>query len=300
LFAYHGNAIGRYSAFFAFVGEIPKMEFLMKITDVKLSKTFSAIILIVIASIFLLPVLGANFMFWHADYKEQRYVGSLKEGVEYRISNVKNSIAQLNIVDSVLLHCIHELSFERANLPLTSSGGIDSVTELWWLGCSGKGVTNIAGIDALRQLSSLDLSDNNITNIHFLSVLDKLEDLDLSNNLIADIAPLSVLSSIKKLRISGNQLQSLEPMLSMSGLQEIDMPDTAQIYCSDVEAFLNSAKFLVRQPAHRQQCKGMYSSDIGRILAVKAAGGLLSLEDESKLLEYQLNEMRIAYKRKYK
>jgi Leucine-rich repeat (LRR) protein len=271
----------------------------MKLNDIKISKTFSAIILIVVISVFLLPVLGMNFMFWLAERKEQGHYSALDKQIENRIKLVTLSLKKLNIADPSLFNCISEIALDRANVPPTSSGGIDSVVELQWLSCTNKGITSLDGIEALEQLSSIDLRDNTLVNINVLAQLRELEDVDLSNNAVTSLEALATLPRLKEIRLSGNQPDSIKPLLAIASLKKVDMPDTTQIYCVDVEEFLNEAKFIARHSNHNQACKGEYSSDVGRVIALKNAGDTLTPEDESLLLEYELHQMKKNYKQKY-
>lgn len=271
----------------------------MKFSEIKLSKIFSLIILIIVVGVFLLPVLSMNFMFWLADRKEQRFESSLDEDIEFQTTMVKHSIAQLNVKDLALLECISEQALDRAKLPPNSSGSIENVDQLKWLNCSGSNIINLEGIGGLRRLVFLGLANNKITNIKELEKLEKLEDVNLSYNTVVDLGPLSGLPQLKRLDISGNQPDSIKPLLTIGSLQELDMPDTAKIYCADVEVFLNVAAFSVKQNSHSENCKGTYSSEMGRILALKNAGSTLSPDDEILLLEYELNKMRTEYQKKY-
>jgi len=271
----------------------------MKLSEIKLSRSFSIVILIIVISVFLLPVLGMNFLFWLADHKEQRFADSLDDAIEFQIKMVKQSIAQLNLKDTALLQCISEQALERAQLPPTSSGSIDQVDQLEWLSCTERGIVSLQGIAGLQQLRELNLANNEIVDITPVSKLNRLEMLDFSHNEITDITSLSQSSALKKLSLSGNQLENFGLLLAVSSLRELDMPDTAKIYCADVEIFLNAATFTVKQNSHSENCKGTYSSEIGRILALKNAGSTLSPDDESLLLEYELNKMRTEYQKKY-
>ncbi len=271
----------------------------MKITEIRLSKTFSIIFIIIIASVFLLPVLGMHFMLWLVDRNEQRAEFSLDESIEFQIKTVKSSIKQLEIVDLALLQCISEHALERASLPPASSGSIEFVDELEWLNCSNRNIVNLDGISGLQKLTALNLANNNIANIHLLAKLDKLEDLDLSNNMIVNIDSLTALPRLNKLRLSGNHLDDIKPLLALISLGEVYMPDVSKIYCADLERLLNEARFVVHQNNDNQACKGDYSSEIAKLRAIKKAGGILSPDDESMLLEYELNEMKRDYQRKY-
>lgn len=271
----------------------------MKLNEIKISKTFSVIILIIVISVFLLPVLGMNFMFWLAERKEQGHYSALDEQIENRIQLVTLSLKKLQITDPALFNCIRELALEQAKIPPTSSGSIDSVVELQWLSCANKGITSLDGIEALKQLSSIYLRDNVIANINVLAQLRELEDVDLSNNAVTSFEALATLPKLKEIRLSGNQPNSIKPLLAIASLKEVDMPDTTQIYCADVEAFLNEATFIARYSNHNQACKGEYSSDVGRAIALKNAGDTLTPEDESLLLEYELHQMKKNYKQKY-
>ena len=271
----------------------------MKLNEIKISKTFSAIILIIVISVFLLPVLGMNFMFWLAERKEQAHYSALDEQVENRVQLVTLSLKKLQLTDPALFNCISELALEQAKIPPSSSGGIDSVVELQWLGCANKGIASLDGIETLKQLSSIDLRDNAIVNINVLAQLRELENLDLSNNAVTSLEGLATLPNLKEIRLSGNQPNSIKPLLAIATLKAVDMPDTTQIYCADLEVFLNEATFIARHTNHNQECKGEYSSDIGRVIALKNAGDTLTPEDESLLLEYELQQMNQKYKQKY-
>ncbi len=271
----------------------------MKLSEIKLSKTFSIVLLIIVASVFLLPVLSMNFMFWLAEQKERRTGFSVDEEIEFQVKTVKYSIEQLNIADPALLQCIREFALEQAQLPPNTYSSIEFVDELLQLNCSNKGITSIEGISALQKLKSLDLSENKLTRVDVLNKLDKLEELDISNNLVTDISSLTSLSKLTVLRFSGNQSENIKPLLAFAALETVYMPNMENIYCSDLEQVQKSARFVAHQNDPSPQCKGEYSSNIERIKAIRASGGILSPDDESVLLEYELNEMKQQYKQKY-
>jgi len=271
----------------------------MKFSEIRLSKTFSAIILIVVVSVFLLPVLSMNFMFWLSERNEPRHVPSFDNQIEVRVGTVTLSLKNLHISDPALFGCIKELSLALAKLPPGRSGGITSVVELQRLNCPNKGIVSLEGIGALEQLSLLHLQGNKIVDINPLAKLHDLEEVDLSNNDITNLNPLASLSRLEEIRLSGNKPGSIKTLLTIASLEEVDMPDTNYIYCVELESFFNQAKFTARQNLHNQTCRGEYSSDIARIASLKKSGSTLTLEEESQLLEYELNAMKKDYKLKY-
>jgi Leucine-rich repeat (LRR) protein len=271
----------------------------MKFSEIRLSKTFSAIILIVVVSVFLLPVLSMNFMFWLAERNEPHHVPSFDNQIEVRVRTVTLSLKNLQIADPALFGCIKELSLELAKLPPGRSGGITSVVEIPRLSCANKGIVSLEGIDALEQLSLLHLQGNKIVDINPLAKLHELEEVDLSNNRITNLDALAFLSKLEELRLSGNEPDGIKPLLAIASLEEVDMPDATYIYCIELEDFFSQAKFVARQNALNQTCRGEYSSDIARIALLKKSGSTLTLEEESLLLEYELNTMKKDYKRKY-
>ena len=271
----------------------------MKLSEIKLSRTFSIALLVIVASMFLLPVLSMNFMFWLAEQKERRTSFSVDEEIEFRIKTVKYSIDQLNIADPALLKCIREFALEQAHLPPNTYGSIEFVDELLWLNCSNQGIASIEGIGALQKLKLLDLSGNKLTHIDVLRKLDKLEELNISNNLVTDISALTSLSKLIVLRFSGNHPEDIKPLLDFASLETVYMPNMGNIYCSDLEYVQKSARFAAHQNDPNPACKGEYSSNIERIKAIRQSGGVLSPDDESVLLEYEFNEMKQNYKQIY-
>ncbi len=271
----------------------------MKITEIRLSKTFSAVILIIVTSIFLLPLLSVNFMFWLSDRGGQVTALPSRNQDESRVRIIELSLKNLRINDQALFDCISELALELARLPQGRSGGIASIDEIERLGCPDKGIVNLEGLDALKNLSSLHLQNNNIVNIDALAKLHELQTVDLSHNKITHLDSLAVLPKLKKLHLSGNQPNSIKPLLKIISLEEVDLPDTNQIYCIDIELFFKEVKFTAHQNQHNQTCRGEYSSEVARIAALKKAGVALTADEERLLLEHELNMMKKEYKRKY-
>ena len=191
--------------------------------NIKVSKTFAALIIIIVASVFLLPNLisSVKLYFLDKDYNEQ--ATNYKADIAARADKINQSLSQLRIKDSNLYRCIESEVSRYKDIPSTSSGAINSVVELRSLPCSGQKIATLEGIQDLYNLESIDLRNNKITDISYLTELH----------------------SLKTLYINGNTLVDNRVILNIPSLEKASLPDFSKMMCADILDLINSAKFRI-------------------------------------------------------
>ncbi len=140
--------------------------------------------------------------------------------MEIRKRKVSASIETLAISDPALLNCISSAAADRANIPPTSSGGIDDVRELELLYCPGSKIKSLAGIGELSALRYADFSKNSIQSL----------------------AALADHKQLKNIQLADNPLKSVRVLKSLPGLEQVRLPNMPDVACLDIHRAIKSVK----------------------------------------------------------
>lgn len=264
----------------------------MQLKNVKLSRTFSIVVIIIAISVFLLPSLSLKLRMLLAVQQEERVIEAYQKKQADRINSVEQSIEALGIRDNQLKTCINTKAMELARIHPDNFGGIDSVRELETLRCPRRGIRDISALEKISGLQSLHLEGNDITNISALANLRELKELNLEDNSVFDISPLANLTKLQTLFLSGNRTLDADLLLSLPNLEHVSLPEIAHVYCRDLEKLAYQSCFKLHNFHGLGNCKGKYSSRQAQLLTKQRLGRELTVDEEVELLEYELNQMK--------
>ena len=256
----------------------------MKLTRIKVSRTFALLIIIVVSGMFLFPNILASISLYLFDKQYEQEVSAFQQAIEERKQRVQASIRVLDLQDSNLQACIEMQAARYADIHPDNSGGIDSVDQLRSLLCNNRDISSLEGMQGMKGLTSLVLSNNRIT----------------------DISPLLPLHKLTSLQLDGNRVKDPRVLLSMKGLERVTLPNMSDMFCADIVAFVDSAHFKVgsMNVPDKFNCRGSEyagkGQDIYRLLARQKAGYPLSLQEEIVLQEYKINQQKAIYNEEFK
>lgn len=264
----------------------------MKLRNVKFSRTFSVIVIIIVVSAFLLPSLSLKLRMLLALQQEDQVIEVYTKKLDDRINNVRQSIQAIGVKDNRLRACIDDEAMKFARVHPDNSGGIDSVKELKTLRCPRRRIKDLSGLEKISSLEYLYLEDNEISDIDNLAGLTALKELNLENNVISDFEPLQNLAALQTLFLDGNRTLNADVLLSLPNLKSVSLPDIAHIFCEDLERLAYESCFKLRNFHGLGNCKGKYSSRQAQLLTKQRLGRVLTVDEEVELLEYELNQMK--------
>lgn len=164
---------------------------------------------------FLLVIVVIVLFFFSIDDPQVKHddaIAEFENSIEIRKQKVSASIDSLLISDPGLLRCVTSAAADRANIPPTSSGGIDDVRELQLLYCPGSEIKSLAGIGELSALRYADFSKNNIQSL----------------------AALTGLKQLKNIQLADNPLKSVRQLKSLPSLKEAYLPNMPDVACMDI------------------------------------------------------------------
>lgn len=221
---------------------------------------------------FLLVVVVIVLFFFSIDdpqVKHDEAIAEFENSIEIRKHKVSESIKSLAISDPGLLSCITSAAADRANIPPTSSGGIDDVRELELLYCPGSKIKSLAGIGELSALRFADFSKNNIKTLAAMTNLKQLTNVNLRDNPLASVRMLK----------------------SMSALKQVSLPNMPEVACMDIFRAVKSLKSnykTIKCSGHRKDgVVTLNSSSSGKKKRSTRSSTELSASEQRELLEYE-------------
>jgi len=248
--------------------------------NIKVSRTFATLIIVIVTSVFLLPNIVASLNLRRIDEQNKALRHTYEQELENRVRSIERSIGQLSIRDPNLLACITDAVAMHKRIHPRNSGGIDSVTELNHLNCYRRKIRSIDGIE--------DLSG--------------LRNLDVSNNQLVSIRPLLPLKHLEFLYLHDNPVRNIEDLQDMPSLKTVSLPAIDNWLCADIVTFIDKAPFkVVNRTSSAMDCVGGSGqfNKVLRLLTRKKAGEQLTRGQEIQVLKYSVNRRKEEYNRKY-
>ncbi len=247
--------------------------------NIKFSKTFSFIIILIVSAYFLIPNIITSINLYQIEKNESDVRKSYINETVKRANLIRDSFQRLSIKDNNLTRCIQDELKVYMKIHPSSSGGINSVNELKFLKCSNRNIVSIDGIQQLADLEFLDLNDNNIK----------------------DISPLLSLDKLQTIYLGGNQLSNPELVFKIASLRRVVLPDMSNLYCADIAFLIRSVEFqALNFDKSMAECMGSSNgrNDINLLYAKKRSGLDLTQEEEIKILQYETNQKKAEYSNK--
>ncbi len=247
--------------------------------NIKLSKTFSISILLIVIGFFLTPNIISSISLYQLDARERNIQNAFQKEIADRKNILRKSFQNLRIKDKKLEKCISNELETYMNIHPSSTGGINKVSELKCLRCFSRNIVSIEGIQGLSGLISIDLNDNDIS----------------------DISPLLSLKNLETLYLDGNKPNNPEIVFDIPTLTHVALPDLSSLYCADVIKLTKSAKFEVSNYRNSTlECIGADSrfNNIDLLYAKKRSGVELTHEEEMAIIQHETNKIKAEYNRK--
>jgi Leucine-rich repeat (LRR) protein len=249
------------------------------VKNIKVSRTFSFLIIVIVSSVFLIPNIIASVKLYLVKKNVDQFSARLKTQQLELENSVNAALKSLHIRDENLMRCIRF----QANIGLISlgrDGALRPTKALTSLSCIQQGVKSLEGIEDLEGLMSLDLTGNNIT----------------------DISPLVRLTNLKFLSLRWNTVTDISPLQEMSSLEKVSLPDLSKMLCADLVSLVITSNFsYVPNNNNRINCIGdsVENAVISHINEKKKSGVKLTKKEKIRLLEMEINRQKEEFQRKH-
>ena len=241
-----------------------------RLIHLKISKTFSILIVIIVSGIFLLPNIIASVNL----FVLEREFGYHSE------NSTLSLLSELGIEDEELLGCMKDEVESVLGRPHFNAKAKDLVSFVDRLVCKGMNIKSLKGIEEMRNLIYLDLSDNPLT----------------------DISPLLVLPELSTLHLDNVRLNDNKVLFYLNGIEVVSFPNMSDEYCADIRKWTkHSSVKVVRSVDDDFDCKGSQKNkEMVEIILTKIELGYeITLEEEILALEYKINREKELYNTKY-
>lgn len=248
--------------------------------NIKISRTFSILIIIIVLGVFLLPNILGSISLHQYGVSEKNEIERYNLSIENRDKVLLSSLKSLNIKDKALFDCINRELSRFMGMHPQNFREQDTINLIRSLNCQNMGITDISGIELLKNLQYLDISENPITDISLILTLDNLTSFHLKNV----------------------KLSSHHDLFKLRGIKTISPPSLSSLYCEDITNWIRSNSLkVVTYLDSNFDCRGgaKYESEAVKTLAKIELGIKVSPREETLALEYKLNQQKKNYNSVY-
>jgi len=162
-------------------------------------------------------------------------LGPLISGLEFTDSNLKTCVD--TDATSWGWTLITQMTFLNCNVKDVSNlSGIENLTSLTQIFIQYNNIIDLSKIGDLTSLFGIYLDGNQITDISSLANLTSLTTLQLTENQISDISSLSDLILLETVFLSNNQISDVSSLFNLVNATDIRLGGNNTILCSDLDA----------------------------------------------------------------
>ena len=207
-------------------------------------------------------------------YQEEQTIQKITNQQESYKQQLLTNLDDLKIRDEKFKECIVSNISKYFGLTDSSSGKIESPTELGSILCDGIVVNSVSGIEKFKKLKFISLRGSDINNVAPLSRVLSLSSIDLSDG--------------------NTKIHNIGELAQLNSLKNIQFPDLEENYCYEAEnVVFNMKENFGREARHNFKnikCRGKNVYRISKIRKKLNNNELLSPEESDLWRDFQTNE----------
>jgi Leucine-rich repeat (LRR) protein len=244
------------------------------------SLTFSILIVIIIAGVFLFPnILGSLSLLQYESFIDNE-LKAWDASIEKRDEMLIQSLQELDIKDENFYVCAKKALSNFMGVHPKNINESSASELIKYLSCRNMGIKSIIGAENLKNLTYIDLT----------------------RNPIVDISPLSDLENLYSIDLTGVTLNDNRTLFELEGIGKVSPPNLSDVFCADITIWIKSRSLKIAHHLDDKfDCKGgdQNRSRVEKIIAKMELGYEVSNEEKMLVLESKLNEQKNSHNEKY-